>query len=137
MKRTLLIGLLYLATPLLSVAQDEPEIEAIEKPKVKTIGKLPSWAPSQEYIGETHIYMRDYHTFYDPTRGYIYWSDTAWIVSRKLPEYLTAVDLKHARMQIINELQLNEPPEVKYAVYNKLYPAMPVEGAVPVPQLPK
>lgn len=131
--------------PLVSVAQTDHKESKVKvsyedsnvkkKIKIKSHLKLPDWAEAQEYAGDVHLYLRDYYTFYDPTRGYVYWKDGEWVASPKVPEFLSSVDLKKARMHMLNELPLEERPEGRYKVYNRFYPAKEIEGSTA--QVPK
>lgn len=120
--------------PLLSSAQDK-KIKTYDyqgKMKTKT---LPTWAPAHHYAGDKYVYFRDYYTFYDPARGYVYWDkpNGRWVTSSSVPVYLNSVDLNAARMEILDE-NTTVQPETRIKVYREKYPAERVKVVVPIPE---
>src|SRR5690606_20180022 len=72
----------------------------------------PSWAPAHGYRAKSHVYFRDYYTFYDPYRGgYVYRHNNGWRFSRSVPAFLVNVDLGRARVQYLTDVPLNQRPE--------------------------
>ena len=94
----------------------------------------PSWAPAHGYRNDRHVYFQDYHTFYDPNRGYVYWQDGQWISSTTSPTFLNGVDLNTARVQVLQDVDLNTRPELQYRTYRNQFPARRVEVTIPIPE---
>jgi hypothetical protein len=101
--------------------------------KVKTEGIPPAWAPAHGYRENRSVDFPDYHMFYQPGRGYVYWNNGAWTTSSSVPAYLGSVDLGTARMQLLEDIDITTYPERNYEVYMRQFPAQPVEVTVPVP----
>jgi hypothetical protein len=94
----------------------------------------PAWAPAHGYRAKQHAYFPDYYTFYDANRnGYSYWNGSGWSFSNALPGFLNGVDLSRARMEVLNDLSVNDRPEANYSTYVRKYPAQPVSITVPIP----
>jgi hypothetical protein len=108
-------------------------------PARKTVVKAkkapPTWAPAKGYTGKEHVYFPDYHAFYDPKRGYVYWnpSTTNWTASPQPPKFMSSVDMSKTRIQLIKDLSLDLHPEANYPNYMKLYPPKRDFPDVPVP----
>lgn len=104
-----------------------------EKVEIKIVP--PDWAEAHEYTMNSHVYFPDYHAFYDPTRGYVYWEKGEWIYSLNRPNFLIPVDLNTARIQKLNDIRLSDLPERQYMIYSHQYPAQQVSTIVPVPDM--
>lgn len=86
----------------------------------------PSWAPARGYRAKSHVYFRDYYTFYDPYRGgYVYRHKNKWLFSRSVPTFLVGVNLNSARMHLLTDIPLNHHPEQYYGRYSSRYPRDP------------
>jgi hypothetical protein len=133
MKLNLLVGgLLLVCIPFISSAQGKAKtVQKGNKTKTKV---SPSWAASHHYNNDHDVYFPDYHTFYDPERGYIYYNKGTWVNSTSVPSYMSTVDMNKARVEIINE-DVQMHPETKYTYYRQTYPAQKVEVTVPVPDI--
>jgi hypothetical protein len=107
------------------------------RPKSKSTrvkGGPPAWAPAHGYRAKNHAYFPDYHTFYDANRGgYVYWNSGRWIFTPNTPSFLSGVNLRTARLQLLNDIPVTTHPEVYYSRYSTAYPARPVTISVPVP----
>src|SRR5690606_970843 len=90
---------------------------------------------TKDYKGNSHIYYPDYHAFYDPNRGYVYWnvSTNTWTTSKEVPTFMSNVDMRRTRVEILEGLSLDLYPERNYPNYMKLYPARTEDPRVPVP----
>ncbi|RYZ55306.1 MAG: hypothetical protein EOP49_03080 [Sphingobacteriales bacterium] len=95
----------------------------------------PVWGAAQNYRNDRHVYFPDYHAFYAPGRGYIYWNEGAWTTSTSMPDWLGKADLSKARMQVISDLDLDSSPEGLYSSYREQFPAQPVDIDVSVPNI--
>lgn len=94
--------------------------------KVKWRNGPPSWAPAHGYRAKSHVYFRDYYTFYDPYRGgYVYRHKNKWLFSRSVPTFLIGVNLNSARVQLLTDIPLNHRPEQYYGRYSSRYPRDP------------
>jgi hypothetical protein len=105
------------------------------KSVVKAKKTPPSWAPAKGYKATEPVYFPDYHAFYDPKRGYVYWNQSAstWTTSPQPPKFMSSVDMSKTRIQILKDLSLDLHPEANYPNYMKLYPAKRDYPDVPVP----
>jgi hypothetical protein len=131
MKRTSLpLLVMLLCLPLLCSAQKKMKTTDYQG-KMKT-KSMPAWAPAHRYMGDKHVYFRDYYTFYDPARGYVYWNNGRWTTSTDVPAYLNSVDLNAARMELLDD-NVEIHPETKIKVYREKYPAERVKVTVPIP----
>ena len=133
--RLLVMVVILLLTPYLVVAQGKgkhKKNKAHKSYRTKTLGP-PPWAPAHGYRAKQHVYFPDYYTYYDPTRGYVYWNEGSWVVSRTVPSFLLNVDLGKARIQVLGDIGLSVHPELNYLEYQRLYPARGVEINVQIP----
>jgi len=108
------------------------KMESLDGHEAKVKIAPPKWALSQGYLNDRHVYFPDYHLFYTPARGYVYWEDGRWINSAEVPAYMKGVDLRRAKAQILEE-DGNGFPERNYRALKQQYPAEPVTVSVPVP----
>jgi hypothetical protein len=93
----------------------------------------PAWAKAHGYRHDKAVYFPDYHIFYTPFRGFIYWSDNAWKADREVPAVLKDVDLASARVAVLEDTEEESFPERDYMTYRDKYPAETVDTDVAVP----
>jgi hypothetical protein len=146
MKARILAAFLILMLPFAADSQSKKKSASQAKKKtvapagteqrpMKTFKQQPAWAP-KDYHSDRHIYFPDYHTFYDPNRGYVSWQNNDWVASPVMPLYMKEADLRNTQIQILEDLSIDKRPELSYPRYMKMYPAGPgsKELLVPVPK---
>lgn len=82
---------------------------------------------------EQTAYYPDFYTFYDPKRGYIYWQDSTWYVSRERPAFMKEAQKGRVRIELLHDRTIGAYPEDNAERYMKLYPAQNVTPTTPVP----
>lgn len=80
-------------------------------------------------------YYPDFYTFYDPQRGYIYWQDSSWYVSRERPKFMKETRKGKVRVELLHDRTIGTYPEDNAERYMQLYPAQNVTPTTPVPIL--
>ncbi len=109
------------------------EMKSIEAHEGKVAIPVPRWSLTHGYMNDRPVYFPDYYLFYTPERGYIYWNEGAWLTSPTVPEFVKEVDLRRARVQIMDDEEGNQYPEKDFTMFRKSFPAERVEVEVPVP----
>lgn len=80
-------------------------------------------------------YYPDFYAFYDPARGYVYWQDSAWQVSRERPAFMKEAQKGRVRIELLHDRTIGTYPEDNFERYMKLYPPQNVTPTTPVPIL--
>src|SRR4051794_37619890 len=114
MKLRLSIGIFVLAyMPFLCCAQGKIK----EKKGETKIKAAPAWSAADKYSGRQDVYFPDYYVFYDPERGYYYWSDNKWTTSDTIPAFMSGIDMDKARVEVITG-EITDPQNA-YLIYKK------------------
>ena len=133
----ILMGLIVLLMPEMADAQRSNAKKQKSKKEVPARKREVPLAVGvgKDYTGNSHIYYPDYYAFYDPNRGYVYWNvqTNSWTTSQQVPAFMSNVDMRRTRVQILKGLSLDLYPERNYPNYMKLYPAKLDNPSVPVP----
>lgn len=82
--------------------------------------KKPATHPYAAY--KTPIYFQDYYSFYDPKRGFVYFSDSMWHVTDTVPTFMKDATVGKARIQVLQDPN-ERMPEDHFDQYLKMYPA--------------
>ncbi len=127
MKLNIIASLVCVFLTTSALAQKQQENSAKGNRVVKTDNNA---LPKGKYV-----YFPDYYAFYDPNRGYVFWSvdSSGWQSSRELPSFMSKIDFRKTRIKILDGLSLDLYPERNYPNYMKLYPARQNDPKVPVP----
>lgn len=132
--RLAITSLLIICLSLFVYAQGKGHKKGKHKTKVvKLKSTPPGWAKPHGYHNDHHVYFPDYHTFYDPNRGYVYWNNGYWVSTPETPAFLHTVDLNRARIQILTGEDIHGQPELKYNTIVTQYPGKVVGISIPIP----
>lgn len=105
-----------------------------EGKKVTTMA-APGWAMAHNYNNDRVVYFPDYYMFYQPGRGYTYWTDGAWQTMEAVPAYYKDVDWNGARVEILEGVDIDTVPEKEWVRYHEMYPSRPVSIDVRMPEM--
>lgn len=103
-----------------------------QSPKQKKSKTQKSW---QNTPPDQAAYYPDFYTFYDPARGYVYWQDSTWQVSRERPKFMKEAQKGRVRVELLHDRTIGTYPEDNAERYMELYPAQNVTPTTPVPIL--